>query len=41
MLYFSILLADMVGFTDKLVCKAHFFLITAPVYLEAADLTPA
>jgi len=40
-LYFSILLVDTVGFNDMLVCKAHIFLITAPVYLEAVDLTPA
>lgn len=40
-LYFDTLLVDMVRFTDMLVCKARIFLITAPVHLEAVDLTPA
>lgn len=40
-LYFSTLLVEMVGFTDMLVCKVRIFLITAPVQLEAVDLTPA
>ena len=31
----------MAGFTDMLVCKAHIFLITTPVHLEAVHLTPA
>jgi hypothetical protein len=41
MLYFSILLVDMVDFTDTLVCKAGIFIITAPVHLVAVDLTSA
>jgi hypothetical protein len=40
-LYFSILLVDMAGFTDTLVCKALILFITTPVHPEAVHIKPA